>query len=392
MSFTKTTYVNGKTVITAEQLNAIQDELILLSEEKVSLPKADDGTAIPGTAGWYAVSDGAGGITWVESAPSTGGGGETTTHGIVWDLTNVTSSNNAVSVADGASLVAVLTPADGYTLGDVTVTMGGEVVTGAWDAGTATVTIQSVTGDVMISCAGVEQTGPVDTSPVIEGTGYGLNMYGGTTAREGLCYTKMYELEYLSNASLIVYAPSVEGVTTSSYSKIQLFKDGAFVTYYSMVYGTEKKVGISGSSYPYDSMRFTLFEGQAENSYIYVDATGNIVFAGKNTKYYGMANIDGTMAGGEPVAAELSYDDDVAQNYSVETTSILGEETATDTSTAYGISSNLAAIIDEVRKSWMIEYGGDYRKIPLVISTDQHGRTNSGTRFRLISRRSKSTF
>ena len=123
-----------------------------LSEKKVSLPKAEDGSIILGTSGWYAVSDGVGGITWIESAPSTG---DETTHGIVWNLVNVTSSNNAVSVADGASLVAVLTPADGYTLGDVTITMGGEVVTGAWNADTATVTIQSVTGEVMISCAGV---------------------------------------------------------------------------------------------------------------------------------------------------------------------------------------------------------------------------------------------
>lgn len=123
-----------------------------LSAEKVSLPKAEDGSIILGTAGWYAVSNGAGGITWRESAPSTG---DETTHGIVWNLVNVTSSNNAVSVANGASLVAVLTPADGYTLGDVTITMGGEVVTGAWNADTATVTIQSVTGNVVISCAGV---------------------------------------------------------------------------------------------------------------------------------------------------------------------------------------------------------------------------------------------
>lgn len=175
----------------------------LLSEEKVSLPKAEDGTAIPGTAGWYAVSDGAGGITWVESAPSTGG--ETTTHGIVWNLTNVTSSNNAVSVADGSSLVAVLTPADGYTLGDVTITMGGEVVIGAWNADTATVTIQSVTGDVVISCAGVEQTGPVDTSPIIVEYDKALDSSGGvyTLAITGGCYTDFYTIpEGATNVTL----------------------------------------------------------------------------------------------------------------------------------------------------------------------------------------------
>lgn len=136
----------------AADAKATGDAISSLSGKKVSLPKDTEGNIIPGTVGWYAVSDGAGGITWVESAPSTGG---ETTHGVVWDLVNVTSSNNVVSVSDGASLVAVLTADDGYTLGDVAITMGGEVVTGAWNAETATVTIQSVTGDVIISCSGV---------------------------------------------------------------------------------------------------------------------------------------------------------------------------------------------------------------------------------------------
>ena len=48
------------------------------SNEKVDLPMNDDGTLNYGTTGWYAVSNGKGGITWVEAAPSTGGG-ETTT-------------------------------------------------------------------------------------------------------------------------------------------------------------------------------------------------------------------------------------------------------------------------------------------------------------------------
>lgn len=150
----------------AADAKAVGDRLDSLSEAKVNLPTNADGTPNHGTVGYYAVSDGAGGITWVASGNTGGGTDEPitpTTHGIVWDLANVTSSNPIASVADGASLVAVLTPADGYTLGDVTVTMGGEVVTDVWNADTATVTIASVTGDVMISCAGVEQGGSFET-------------------------------------------------------------------------------------------------------------------------------------------------------------------------------------------------------------------------------------
>ena len=73
MSYEKQTWVNGVTPLDAEHLNHMEQGISQLSEEKVSLPKANDGSIIPGTAGWYAVSDGAGGITWVDSAPSTGG-------------------------------------------------------------------------------------------------------------------------------------------------------------------------------------------------------------------------------------------------------------------------------------------------------------------------------
>lgn len=422
----------------AADAKAVGDALRSLSEEKVSLPKAEDGSAIPGTAGWYAVSDGVGGITWVESAPSTGGGGETTTHGIVWDLVNVTSSNNAVSVADGASLVAVLTPADGYTLGDVTITMGGEVVTGAWNADTATVTIQSVTGDVMISCAGVEQgTGEViDTSPVIAHSGYAYRSVSTTspnvtlTAKAGMCVTKIYEftpnvaaieahpsydkdLGYINEANqigmFVHFIPNKKylesGATDpgNTYKKSAYFVDGELqkTIYDNLISQSTKGVASNGVAKnvlqkTVNGIAFTLFEADAEDSYAYWTKTngpgtyqenavlpvgvndGDIIFAGKNTPYYGMTNINGTTGGGAASVSELSFDDDVAQNYAVASASILGEDTAADPNTEYGISSELAAVIDEVRTAWMTEYGGDYRKIPLVITTDQHNRTNSG--------------
>lgn len=101
-----------------------------------------------------------------------------TTHGVVWDLVNVTSSSSVASVNDGAALSAVLTAAEGYTLGDVTVTMGGEVLTGVWSADTATVTIASVTGDVIISCAGVAT---VYEETEIDVTFYNVAKFTGST-------------------------------------------------------------------------------------------------------------------------------------------------------------------------------------------------------------------
>lgn len=375
ISVDETLSVSGK----AADAKATGDAISQLSEEKVSLPKAEDGTAIPGTAGWYAVSDGAGGITWVESAPSTGGGGETTTHGIVWNLVNVTSSSNAVSVNDGASLVAVLTPADGYTLGDVTITMGGEVVTGAWNADTATVTIQSVTGDVMISCAGVEQTGPVDTSPVIAQTGYGLNSSGGTVEEAELCYTDYYDIPDGYTGRVSGLFPNDDANYQTINAQCQIFEDDTFKTYWACtglmdaLGSADKSIGLYyASAWPANKVRFVLVSAYADDSYVYFTDTGDIIFAGKNTKYYGMANIDGTPAGGGSggtgtanVAAEV--DNQVAM------LSLSTGETV-DTSAYSGLSADYVAMVQSNYDAMMAECLGDYNKIPIIVHTDQHGR------------------
>lgn len=160
-----------------------------------------------------------------------GGGGGTTTHGIVWDLTNVTSSNNSVSVADGSSLVAVLTPADGYTLGDVTITMGGEVVTGAWNADTATVTIASVTGDVVISCAGV---GDVQIIPVFSYGNINASTGSAETASQKRqhselinCMTKGLRIDVPATSD---YYSATTGATKITYSVFAYDADGNYIS------------------------------------------------------------------------------------------------------------------------------------------------------------------
>ena len=56
-------------------------------------------------------------------------GEDAATYTITNTLTNVTNSNSAASVAAGASYAATLTAAEGYALGAVSVTMGGEDIT-----------------------------------------------------------------------------------------------------------------------------------------------------------------------------------------------------------------------------------------------------------------------
>lgn len=374
-------------------------------------------------------------VTALEQNGSTGGGGETepTAHGIVWDLINVTSSNSLASVSHGASLIAVLSAADGYALGDVTITMGGEVVTGAWNADTATITIASVTGDVVISCTGMKLE-TVDTSPKIAQENMAYQSATSSSLailseRMGMCVTEPYVYGSLVekytaagvydsvNGQLMNrdYAPKVKyllpntnymanatdkGYPTSSiarYFKIAVLNGETVVTFnnnssYANNTETQMSVG-SGSTFTNeatgDRLAFTLSMDDIDDSYAYwyqesdtnimPDGvrSGDIIFAGKNTPYYGLANIDGTKPG-QTAAAALSYDDDYAQDYGIATTSILGEDTNSNPQSAYGVSAEMAAAIDEARTSWMIEYGGDYRKIPIIVSTDQHGRRNTG--------------
>lgn len=68
-------------------------------------------------------------------------------YSITNNLTNVTTNNNVGSVKEGSSYTATLTPADGYVLDSVTVTMGGNPVT----VTNGVINISGVTGDIVIT-------------------------------------------------------------------------------------------------------------------------------------------------------------------------------------------------------------------------------------------------
>ena len=193
------------------------------------------GTGAAGTTDTYTITltDGSTSTFTVYNGKdgASGSGTETTTHGIVWDLVNVTSSNNSVSVADGASLVAVLTPADGYTLGDVIVTMGGvDITADVWNAETATIIIEAVTGDVAISCAGV---GDVQIIPVFS---YGnINSATGSAddspARQHSelinCMTKGLRIDVPATSD---YYAATTGAIKITYSVFAYDADGNYIS------------------------------------------------------------------------------------------------------------------------------------------------------------------
>lgn len=86
-------------------------------------------------------------------------------YSITNNLTNVTTSNTAASVEGGSAYSAALTPASGYTLGTVTVRMGGADITStAYSNGK--ITIAKVTGDVVITASAKKAPVVVDIASV----------------------------------------------------------------------------------------------------------------------------------------------------------------------------------------------------------------------------------
>lgn len=87
-------------------------------------------------------------ITAAASVPSV-------TYTITRNLTNCASSNTADSIAEGAAYTTTLSPTGTFKkLGAITVTMGGTDISSTAVSG-STVTIASVTGNIVITCAAV---------------------------------------------------------------------------------------------------------------------------------------------------------------------------------------------------------------------------------------------
>ena len=88
-------------------------------------------------------------ISWVEDSNS-GGSVEGTTYTITNNLTNCTTNNNANSISANSSYSATISANSGYTLGSITVTMGGNNITSSAVSGSR-ISINSVTGNVVIT-------------------------------------------------------------------------------------------------------------------------------------------------------------------------------------------------------------------------------------------------
>lgn len=153
----------------------------------------------------------------------------TVTYTITNALTNVTNSNEAASCTSGDSYSATLTADTNYELGSVTVTMGGtDVTSDVYSDGT--ITIASVTGDVVITAEAVVSitfmayasvTSSNGSVPYIKlGSGQstrgaGVSEYGTYPLRENSTtgdYSSYYPIEIPSGATgMTLYHPDLDG-------------------------------------------------------------------------------------------------------------------------------------------------------------------------------------
>lgn len=92
--------------------------------------------------------------------------GEQTYYSVTNNLTNVTNSNGATTVAEGAAYNATLTANTGYTLSEVSVTMGGETVS----VTDGVVSIASATGNIIITATAVADDPPEDVDNLADPT------------------------------------------------------------------------------------------------------------------------------------------------------------------------------------------------------------------------------
>lgn len=89
------------------------------------------------------------------------------------NLTNCTTSNSATQVTEGSAYTATLTPASGYAIDTVNITMGGVDVSQYYSSGT--INIPSVTGNIVITATAAKVGPPNMIASAIESDGTPYN-------------------------------------------------------------------------------------------------------------------------------------------------------------------------------------------------------------------------
>ena len=151
-----------------------------------------------------------------------------TTHTVTNSLTHCTTNNNATSVDDGTSYSATIAAESGYTLGTITVTMGGTDITStAYNSSTQTITISSVTGAIVVTATA---TSSASYTNIIDTYGYtdGKYISGGNLSTNSADTTiGKIPLTALPSGS-VLYIKGYTGATSASHTRINVSSSASY--------------------------------------------------------------------------------------------------------------------------------------------------------------------
>lgn len=290
MSFVKRNYIDGETVITAENLNDIQDAIIQIVPDEVKQALLQIASKVA-----YIDEHGQDYYDALESAlyPDAS----------LVSISAVYTQSGTVYDTDSLdSLKADLVVTAHYD-DSTTATVTAYTLSGTLAVGTSTITV--VYGGKAATFS-VEVT--KDTTAVVEYSGYCLEHKNNPsrverTARTYCGVTKPYNLDSASTALDMSGVIPYSGTSlTSGYCCLVINNNGTYVNYVDErtnaatrwaqpANGATSEYRQNWTVSEYNQVLFTVDIRHLDDAYMYHTVTGQVFFAGKNTPYFGMSNI-----------------------------------------------------------------------------------------------------
>lgn len=130
------------------------------------------------------------------------------------------------------------------------------------------------------------ESGEIDTSPIIEYYNKGLKKNGTVQDVEGCCVTAMYE--YPAKTFTQTYVCT--GGWGNSAGLLIIYQDGTQIDWW----GTSNQDNYERNCIDANSngLKLSLQMNRLDDAYMYLKETGQILFAGRNSIYYGHRNIN----------------------------------------------------------------------------------------------------
>lgn len=187
------------------------------------------------------------------------------TYSVTWTGQNYTKTNNAESVAEGGTYECIVSPASGYRISAITVTMGGQAVTPTESGETYTISIASVTGNIAVSVTSAINDDVVDICLF----GGQSNMDGRGTASDATTVTTGLAYKW-DNANNRTVAFEAEGSLIPAYMQEYTSQTGVPLV------EVKKAIGGTGIS-QYISTYLPLATTMLANCKSYVESQGKTV-------------------------------------------------------------------------------------------------------------------